>query len=76
MEVHSPSTIDNERPAAYVDPEKLETDHVTWTPKKIAIWSVIAIIGAVSWSMIAIFRGETVNAIWFVFAAVCSYLIG
>lgn len=76
MEVHSPSTIDNERPAAYVDPEKLETNHVTWTPKKIAIWSVIAIIGAVSWSMIAIFRGETVNAIWFVFAAVCSYLIG
>ncbi|HYI58461.1 MAG TPA: carbon starvation CstA family protein [Microlunatus sp.] len=26
--------------------------------------------------MIAIFRGETINAVWFVFAAVCSYLIG
>ena len=26
--------------------------------------------------MLAIIRGETVNAIWFVFAAVCTYLIG
>ena len=25
--------------------------------------------------MIAVFRGETINAVWFVFAAVCSYLI-
>ena len=25
--------------------------------------------------MVAVVRGETINAIWFVFAAVCSYLI-
>ena len=31
---------------------------------------------AVAWFMLAIVRGETVNAIWFVFAAVCTYLIG
>lgn len=46
-----------------------------WTPAKIALWVVIALLGAVAWVMIAFARGETINAIWFVFAAVCSYLI-
>ncbi|MGO1181449.1 MAG: carbon starvation CstA family protein [Micrococcaceae bacterium] len=47
-----------------------------WTPVKIAIWALIALLGGVAWVMLAIVRGETVNAIWFVFAAVCTYLIG
>ncbi|MFJ2551276.1 carbon starvation CstA family protein [Microbacterium sp. NPDC087591] len=47
-----------------------------WTLPKILIWSAIALLGAVAWTMLAIVRGETVNAIWFVFAAVCTYLIG
>lgn len=46
-----------------------------WTPLKIAIWAAIALLGGVAWTMLAIVRGETVNAIWFVFAAVCTYLI-
>lgn len=46
-----------------------------WTPLKIILWSAIAVLGGVAWVMIAIIRGETVNAIWFVFAAVCTYLI-
>ena len=46
-----------------------------WTPLKIAIWVIIALVGGVAWTMIAIVRGETVNAIWFVFAAVATYLI-
>src|SRR6478736_2896223 len=33
-------------------------------------------LGGVAWFMLAIVRGETVNAIWFVFASVCTYLIG
>ena len=32
--------------------------------------------GAVAWFMLRLVRGETVNAIWFVFAAVCTYFIG
>ena len=40
------------------------------------IWVAIALLGGVGWSILAIFRGETINAIWFVFAAVCTYLIG
>lgn len=47
-----------------------------WTPLKIAVWVAIALLGGVAWVMLAVVRGETVNAIWFVFAAVCSYLIG
>lgn len=46
-----------------------------WTPLKIAIWAAIALLGGVAWTMLAVVRGETVNAIWFVFAAVCTYLI-
>ena len=44
-------------------------------PLKIATWAVIALLGGVAWVMIALVRGETVNGIWFVFAAVCSYFI-
>ncbi|MHA7132765.1 carbon starvation CstA family protein [Oerskovia turbata] len=47
-----------------------------WTWQKIALWTGIALLGGVAWVMLALVRGETVNAIWFVFAAVCSYLIG
>ena len=47
----------------------------SWTPPKIILWAAIALLGGVSWTMLAIVRGETVNAIWFVFAAICSYLI-
>ena len=47
-----------------------------WTPGKIALWAAIALLGGVAWFMLAIVRGETVNAIWFVFASVCTYLIG
>ncbi len=47
-----------------------------WTPAKIAIWVAVSLLGGVAWTMLAIVRGETVNAMWFVFAAVCTYAIG
>ena len=40
-----------------------------------AIWVVIALIGAVCWGMLALARGETVNAGWLLFAALASYAI-
>src|SRR5262249_13775796 len=30
---------------------------------------------AVAWAIIAFFRGETVNAVWFVIAAICTYVV-
>ncbi|OJZ66696.1 carbon starvation CstA family protein [Mycolicibacterium diernhoferi] len=40
------------------------------------IFGVIAVVGAIAWAIIAFFRGETVNAVWFVIAAICTYVIG
>jgi carbon starvation protein len=41
----------------------------------IIVWSLIAGIGAAGWAMLALHRGETVNAAWLVLAAVGSYVI-
>jgi carbon starvation protein len=40
-----------------------------------AIWIGIAIIGAVCWGVLALYRGETINAGWLLFAALASYAI-
>ena len=39
-------------------------------------FAAVALIGAVAWAVIAFVRGESVNAVWFVVAAICTYLIG
>ncbi|GEK79585.1 carbon starvation CstA family protein [Agrococcus baldri] len=52
-----------------------ETSSKRWTPLKIIIWAAIALLGGTAWVMLALVRGETVNAIWFVFASVATYLI-
>jgi carbon starvation protein len=69
-------TEDPQHPPVAVDPDILEAHDRRWTPLKIAIWVAIALLGGLSWVMLAVVRGETVNAIWFVFAAVCTYFIG
>src|SRR3984893_12537817 len=40
------------------------------------IFGAIAVLGAVAWAVIAFVRGEIVNAVWFVVAAICTYVIG
>ncbi|MCR2784664.1 MULTISPECIES: carbon starvation CstA family protein [unclassified Microbacterium] len=57
-------------------PVALPERETRWTLPKILLWAGIALLGGLAWVMLAIVRGETVNAIWFVFAAVCTYLIG
>ncbi len=42
---------------------------------KILIWVAIAILGAGALGKVALQRGESLNAIWFVIAAVCCYLV-
>jgi carbon starvation protein len=41
----------------------------------IAVWPLIAIGGALALGKIALFRGESINATWFVIAAVCCFLV-
>src|SRR5258708_3276390 len=42
---------------------------------RIVIWLVVATVGAGALGAIAVHRGEPLNAIWFVIAAVCCYLV-
>ena len=43
--------------------------------RSILIWTTVAFIGAVSWGVVALVRGEQISAAWLVFAAVASYAI-
>ncbi|MFZ5848479.1 MAG: carbon starvation CstA family protein [Actinomycetota bacterium] len=45
------------------------------TPKSMAIWAVVAVVGAASWTVLALSRGEEVSALWILFAALASYAI-
>jgi carbon starvation protein len=40
-----------------------------------AMWVVLAVLGAIALAKIALQRGESLNAFWFVMAAVCCYLV-
>ncbi|MEU4415016.1 carbon starvation CstA family protein [Nocardia salmonicida] len=50
-------------------------DRTPITPAKKAVFAGIAVLGAVAWAIIAFVRGESVNAVWIVIAAVCTYII-
>jgi carbon starvation protein len=39
-------------------------------------WGVIAVLGAAAIGMVAFHRGEPINALWLVVAAVCCYALG
>ncbi|WIM88110.1 carbon starvation CstA family protein [Candidatus Mycobacterium wuenschmannii] len=56
-------------PVAIIDRSPIGTRH------KI-LFGLIAVVGAAAWAMIAFVRGESVNAVWFVVAAICTYVIG
>src|SRR5687767_5511374 len=44
-------------------------------PRTIAIWTVVALVGALGWAVLALSRGEEVSAAWMVAAALGSYAI-
>ncbi|WP_433658977.1 carbon starvation CstA family protein [Nocardia sp. CA-128927] len=45
------------------------------TPVKKGIFAAIAVVGAIAWAVLAISRGESVNAVWIVVAAVATYVL-
>ncbi|WP_371029086.1 carbon starvation CstA family protein [Pseudoclavibacter sp. JSM 162008] len=66
---------DPELPPVAVEDLDPDAEKPRWAPAKVALWVGVGLLGGLAWTMLAIVRGETVNAIWFVFAAVCTYLI-
>ncbi len=46
------------------------------TPKSIAVWSLVALVGAAGWAVLALSRGEEISAAWLLAAALGSYAIG
>lgn len=43
--------------------------------KSILLWGLISVLGAAGFAVLALQRGETVNAIWLIVAAVCVYAV-
>ncbi|MGP3914464.1 carbon starvation CstA family protein [Nonomuraea sp. 10N515B] len=43
--------------------------------RSIIIWTVVAVVGATGWAVLALSRGENVNAVWLLCAALGSYAI-
>ncbi|KQS58136.1 carbon starvation protein CstA [Geodermatophilus sp. Leaf369] len=43
--------------------------------KGVVVWSLVALVGAVCWTVLAVSRGESVSALWILFAALSSYAI-
>ena len=80
MSSHRSSAAAEGAPLPATTPEDLPpteaADRPRWTPVKIAVWVAVALLGGVAWTMLALHRGETINAIWFVFAAVATFAIG
>jgi carbon starvation protein len=62
-------TDDDLPPVAIIDRTPITVGHRI-------VFGIIAVIGAIAWAVIAFVRGESVNAVWFVVAAVCTYVIG
>src|SRR5579871_5854746 len=44
-------------------------------PLKLIVWGLVSLVGAAALAKIALQRGESLSAIWFVLAAVCVYVV-
>ncbi|MFC5212411.1 carbon starvation CstA family protein [Streptomyces coerulescens] len=47
----------------------------TANPRTVVIWTLVALVGAAGWTVLALSRGEEVSAAWMVAAALGSYAI-
>ncbi len=70
--------IDSGEAAVRVKRGKRAMDSAALQPPGVAnkvMWALVVVIGAVSFGIVALSRGEPVNAAWLVVAAVCIYVI-
>jgi carbon starvation protein len=73
--VHDSAGPANETPGGSIVMPNNDT-HRLPRPIAMAMWSAVAILGAAALGGIALKRGETVNGMWFIVAAVCVYALG
>jgi carbon starvation protein len=45
------------------------------TPRTVVVWTLVAVVGAVAWGVVALSRGEEISAVWLLAAALGSYAI-
>src|SRR5881394_3004227 len=45
-------------------------------PIRLLVWSTVTLVGAAAFTVLALHRGESINALWLVVAALCSYALG
>jgi len=45
-------------------------------PVSLGIWVFVVLLGTFALKAIALNRGESINAMWFIVAAVCIYALG
>ncbi|MEJ5997485.1 carbon starvation CstA family protein [Corynebacterium sp. H130] len=72
--LHVPDKVSLRKSSASELPVAVE-DHRPLTTKKKIILGFIALLAAAGWAVLAFHRGETINAVWLVLAAVGSYII-
>ncbi|MFD9306216.1 carbon starvation CstA family protein [Streptomyces sp. NPDC060048] len=46
------------------------------SPRSVAVWVLVGLVGAVGWGVLALSRGEEISAAWLLAAALGSYAIG
>ncbi|NGO10432.1 carbon starvation protein A [Streptomyces sp. HC44] len=69
------SAMPETAPPAPEDPPSPESIRSRMTPRSILLWAAVALVGAVSWGVLALARGERISAVWLVLAALGSYAI-
>ncbi|MGK5626879.1 carbon starvation CstA family protein [Streptomyces sp. URMC 123] len=57
------------------EPAPPKTPQRRVSPRSMAIWTAVSLIGAAAWAVLALSRGEEVSAAWMVAAALGSYAI-
>ncbi|MDG5802989.1 carbon starvation CstA family protein [Streptomyces ossamyceticus] len=54
---------------------RTEPEKHRMSPKSLALWITVALVGAIGWAVLALSRGEEISAVWLVVAALGSYAI-
>ncbi|MGW2560841.1 carbon starvation CstA family protein [Streptomyces sp. NPDC001514] len=57
------------------EPAPSNTSRRSMNPQSVAVWVLVALVGAVGWSVLALSRGEEISAVWMLAAALGSYAI-